>query len=29
VGFLLILALLSVVLYNDLAKNLPSRWWPF
>lgn len=29
VGFLMILALLSVVLYNDLAKNLPARWWPF
>ncbi len=29
VGFLMILALLTVVLYNDVAKNLPSRWWPF
>lgn len=29
VGFLMILALLSVVLYNDLAKNLPAKWWPF
>jgi len=29
VGFFMILALLSVVLYNDIAKNLPSRWWPF
>ncbi len=29
VGFLLILALLSVVLYNDIAKNLPSKLWPF
>jgi regulator of sigma E protease len=28
-GFLMILALLSVVLYNDLAKNLPANWWPF
>jgi regulator of sigma E protease len=28
-GFLMILALLTVVLYNDLAKNLPSKWWPF
>lgn len=28
-GFLMILALLSVVLYNDLAKNLPAKWWPF
>ncbi len=29
VGFLMILALITVVLYNDLAKNLPARWWPF
>jgi len=29
VGFLMILALISVVLYNDLAKNLPAKWWPF
>jgi regulator of sigma E protease len=29
VGFLMILALLTVVLYNDVAKNLPTRWWPF
>jgi len=29
VGFLMILALLTVVLYNDVAKNLPARWWPF
>jgi regulator of sigma E protease len=29
VGFVMILALLAVVLYNDLAKNLPSSWWPF
>ncbi len=28
-GFLMILALLTVVLYNDIAKNLPTRWWPF
>jgi regulator of sigma E protease len=28
-GFLMILALLSVVLYNDLSKNLPAKWWPF
>ena len=28
-GFLMILALLTVVLYNDLAKNLPAKWWPF
>ena len=28
-GFLMILALLSVVIYNDLAKNLPAKWWPF
>lgn len=29
VGFLMIVALLAVVLYNDLAKNLPEKWWPF
>ena len=29
VGFLMILAIISVVLYNDLAKNLPAKWWPF
>ena len=29
VGFLMILALLSVVLYYDFAKNLPTKWWPF
>ena len=29
VGFLMILALITVVLYNDLAKNLPTTWWPF
>ena len=28
-GFLMILALLTVVLYNDVAKNLPTKWWPF
>jgi len=28
-GFLMILAIISVVLYNDLAKNLPAKWWPF
>ncbi|MGH9400256.1 MAG: RIP metalloprotease RseP, partial [Thermoanaerobaculia bacterium] len=28
-GFLMIVALLVVVLYNDLAKNLPEKWWPF
>jgi len=28
-GFLMILALLTVVIYNDIAKNLPTRWWPF
>lgn len=28
-GFLMIVALLVVVLYNDLAKNLPTAWWPF
>ena len=29
VGFLMILALITVVLYNDLAKNVPAKWWPF
>jgi regulator of sigma E protease len=29
VGFVMILALFAVVLYNDLAKNLPTGWWPF
>jgi regulator of sigma E protease len=29
VGFLMILALVSVILYNDLTKNLPAKWWPF
>ncbi len=29
IGFLMILALITVVLYNDLAKNIPARWWPF
>jgi regulator of sigma E protease len=29
VGFVMILALLAVVLYNDLAKNVPTGWWPF
>lgn len=29
VGFVMILALLAVVLYNDLAKNVPEGWWPF
>ena len=29
IGFLMILALISVILYNDLAKNLPAKWWPF
>jgi regulator of sigma E protease len=29
VGFLMILALISVILYNDIAKNLPAKWWPF
>jgi regulator of sigma E protease len=29
VGFVMILALLVVVLYNDLSKNLPAGWWPF
>ena len=29
VGFLAILALMSVIIYNDLAKNMPAKWWPF
>ena len=29
VGFVMILALLAVVLYNDISKNLPTGWWPF
>ena len=29
VGFLMILALMSVIIYNDLAKNMPAKWWPF
>jgi regulator of sigma E protease len=29
VGFLMILALITVVLYNDIAKNIPENWWPF
>ena len=29
VGFLMLVALLVVALYNDLAKNLPEKWWPF
>jgi regulator of sigma E protease len=29
VGFLMILALISVILYNDFAKNLPAKLWPF
>ncbi|MEP7132820.1 MAG: RIP metalloprotease RseP [Acidobacteriota bacterium] len=28
-GFLMILALMTVVLYNDIAKNIPAKWWPF
>jgi hypothetical protein len=28
-GFLMIVALLVVVLYNDVAKNIPANWWPF
>jgi regulator of sigma E protease len=28
-GFLMLIALLVVALYNDLAKNLPEKWWPF
>ncbi|MEP6994183.1 MAG: RIP metalloprotease RseP [Acidobacteriota bacterium] len=29
VGFVMILALLAVVIYNDLSKNWPAGWWPF
>jgi regulator of sigma E protease len=29
IGFVMILALLAVVLFNDLSKNLPAGWWPF
>lgn len=29
VGFVMILALLAVVLFNDLSKNVPAGWWPF
>jgi len=29
VGFVMILALLAVVLYNDVAKNVSEKWWPF
>ena len=29
VGFLMLVALLVVAVYNDLAKNLPEKWWPF
>jgi len=28
-GFVMILVLVSIILYNDLAKNLPSKIWPF
>jgi regulator of sigma E protease len=28
-GFGLLVLLMIVVLYNDLAKNLPAKWWPF
>jgi regulator of sigma E protease len=29
VGFVMILTLLAVVLFNDLSKNVPAGWWPF
>ena len=29
VGFVMILALLAVVLYTDVAKNVSEKWWPF
>jgi regulator of sigma E protease len=28
-GFVMILVLVCVILYNDLAKNLPGKIWPF
>ena len=28
-GFVMILVLVSIILYNDLAKNLPAKLWPF
>ena len=28
-GFVMILVLVSVILYNDIAKNIPTTWWPF
>ena len=28
-GFLMIVVLLSVVIYFDLSKTLPAKWWPF
>ncbi len=28
-GFVMILVLVSVILYNDFAKNLPAKLWPF
>ena len=28
-GFVMLVALLAVAIYNDLAKNLPEKWWPF
>jgi len=28
-GFVMILVLVSIILYNDLAKNLPAKIWPF
>jgi regulator of sigma E protease len=28
-GFVMILVLVSIILYNDIAKNLPAKLWPF
>jgi len=28
-GFVMILVLVCIILYNDLAKNLPGKIWPF
>lgn len=28
-GFVMILVLVSIILYNDFAKNLPAKLWPF
>jgi regulator of sigma E protease len=28
-GFVMILVLVSIILYNDITKNLPGKLWPF